>query len=552
MQTNGQSKPPGEWVRRHSRRNTLILLGVGFATTITIAVTTHVGLSMLSGVRAYVGGEGLWSKAQKDAVNWLHRYAESRDEAAYRAYRASIQVPLGDRMAREELEKPQFDFEVVRRGFILGRNHPDDVRNMALLFRYFRRVRYMQRAIAIWERGDMEISALVEAGQRLHAAVQAGAAREALTPILAEIDAVNSRVTPLEDDFSFTLGEAARWAKGLVLELVVGAAALLLLLSAVVVQRLGREIATSEKRYRSVTETVTDGILSIDERGRILLANSAAARIFGRPAARLVGANFEDLLPEELLEEPGSVLRRCLESAGSQDSTAAVRLRAIHQDGHEIPLEVSFAEEREGRRRVFTGIVRDITLRTQEEEQIQRLAYHDALTGLPNRALFQDRLTQALSRARRRDEKIAVMFLDLDDFKIINDSFGHARGDEVLREVGGRLKSDLRGQDTAARMGGDEFIVFLPELEDVQAAALAAEKILGTIARPIGLEGKTVTVTASIGISLFPADGADPETLVRNADIAMYRAKEHGDSTFEFYSPEHHRLVAVDKVERKR
>ena len=144
------------------------------------------------------------------------------------------------------------------------------------------------------------------------------------------------------------------------------------------------------------------------------------------------------------------------------------------------------------------------------------------------------------------------MFLDLDDFKIINDSFGHARGDEVLREVGGRLKSDLRGQDTAARMGGDEFIVFLPELEDARAAALAAEKILGTIARPIGLEGKTVTVTASIGISLFPADGEDPETLVRNADIAMYRAKEHGDSTFEFYSPEHHRLVAVDKVERKR
>ncbi|MGE5279003.1 MAG: diguanylate cyclase domain-containing protein [Acidobacteriota bacterium] len=521
---------------------------------VAIAVTAQIGLFMLSGVRAYVGAEGLWSKAQKDAVNWLHRYAESRDEAAYQAYESAIQVPLGDRMAREELEKPKFHLEVVQRGFILGRNHPDDVRNMALLFRYFHRVRYLRKAIAIWKRGDAEISALVEAGHRLHAAVQAGAEREALAPILAEIDAVNARVTPLEDDYSFTLGEAARWTRGLVLQLVVGAAGLLLLSSALVVRRLGREIAQSEERYRSVTETVTDGILSIDERGRILFANSAAARIFGRPAARLVGASFEDLLPEEHREEPGSVLRRCLESAASPDSTAAVRLRARHQDGREIPLEVSFAQEREGRPRVFTGIVRDITLRAQEEAQIQRLAYHDALTDLPNRSLFQDRLTQALSRARRRDEKIAVMFLDLDDFKIINDSFGHARGDEVLREVGGRLKSDLRGQDTAARMGGDEFIVFLPELEDARAAALAAGKILDTIARPIELEGKsvTVTVTTSIGISLFPADGTDPETLVRNADIAMYRAKEHGDSTFEFYNPEHRRPVAVDQVERKR
>lgn len=542
MDTNGQTRPRRERAWRPSRRNTLILFGVGFATTVAIAVTAQLGFFLLSGVRAYVGGEGLWSKAQKDAVNWLHRYAESRDEAAYRAYWAAIQVPLGDRTAREELEKAQFDFEVVRRGFILGRNHPDDIRSLVLLFRRFRRAGSMQKAISIWERGDVEISALVAAGQRLHAAVEAGVAREALAPILAEIDAINARVTPLEDEFSFTLGEAARWAKGLVLELVVAAALLLLLSSALVLRKLGREIAASEERYRSVTETVTEGILSIDAGGRILFANSAAARIFGRPAARLVGTGFEDLVPERLREEPGAVLRRCL---GGDGSHAAVRLRARHWDGHEIPLEVSFAEGREGRRPIFTGIVRDITLRMREEEQIERLAYHDALTGLPNRALFNDRLNQALLRGQRRDEKIAVMFLDVDDFKMINDSLGHARGDEVLREVGERLRFGLRGQDTAARVGGDEFTVLLPELEGAHAAARVAEKILDTIARPMELDGKGVTVTASIGISLFPADGTDLETLIRNADIAMYRAKEGGKRTFAFYSTETHRSVVA-------
>jgi diguanylate cyclase (GGDEF)-like protein/PAS domain S-box-containing protein len=543
--------PRSERVRRLSRRNALILLCVGLATTVAIAVITQVGLFILSGMRAYVGSEGLWSKAQKDAVNSLHRYAASRDEAAYQAYLSAIQVPLGDRMAREELEKPDFDLEVVRRGFVLGRNHPDDVESMARLFRDFRRVGYIEKAIAIWKRGDMEISALVAAGQRLHASVQAGVPPGGLAPILAEIDAVNARVTPLEDEFSFTLGEAARWARGLILKFVVAAAVLLFLLSALVVRRLNREITVSEERYRSVTETATDGILSVDDRGRILFANSAAGRIFGHPVDRLVGMAFEDLLPKSLREEPGSVLRRCLGTDLSNDPAAAVRLQARQPDGREIPLEVAFGEEGGGRHRVFTGIVRDITLRIQAEERIEQLAYHDGLTGLPNRALFTDRLNQALARARRRNEKIAVMFLDLDDFKVINDSLGHSWGDGVLREVGGRLRSCLRGQDTAARVGGDEFLVFLPEVKDAQAVVPVAAKILDTIARPIELDGQSLPVTASIGISIFPSDGTDLETLMRNADIAMYRAKERGANSFEFFTAEmNQKLLARRGVEQ--
>lgn len=533
------------------RQGTLVLVSLGLATTLALALLTQAGLSMMSGVRAYVGGESLWSKGQKDAVHWLHRYAETRDESDYRAYLSAVAVPLGDRMAREELQKPKPDEDVVREGFVQGRNHPDDVRSMSLLFRDFQWVPHMKRAIRIWEQGDVEIATLVASGERLRDAVVRKAPRQALAPILAEIDAVDARVTPLEDDFSFTLGEAARWARRVVLQGLVAGALLLFLLGAFVVRKLIQEIATSEERYRTVTETATDGIVSLDDRGRILFANSAAGRILGHPADDLLGRHFEELLPERFREAPGSFLRRCFGDGVSAGPATAVRMHARHEQGHEVPLEVSFGETGGGRRRVYTGILRDVTRKLQSEQQIERLAYHDLLTGLPNRALFHDRLAQTLVRARRQDEKVAVMFLDLDEFKMINDSLGHTRGDAVLREIGSRLKSCLRGQDTAARLGGDEFIVFLPQVGETVEVAQVASKILNAISRPMEIEGESLTLTGSIGISVFPTDGADRETLLSHADIAMYRAKEQGSNTFEFFTPEMNRqLLARREIEQ--
>ena len=533
------------------RRRTLVFVSVALATTIGIAVLTEAGLSVLSGVRAYVGGEGLWSKGQKDAVHWLHRYAETRDDSAWRAYLAAVAVPLGGRIAREELQKPKPDDEVVRRGFLQGRNHPDDVRNMSWLFRDFQWVPHLKRATRIWEQGDAEIAALVAAGERLHDAVRRGAPPQALAPILAEIDAVNARVTPLEDDFSFTLGEAARQARSVVLQGVVAGAFLLFLLGAYVVRKLVHEIATSEERYRTVTETATDGIVSLDEHGLILFANSAAGRILGHAAHDLVGRPFEELLPERFREGDGSFLRRCFGDGNSAEPATAVRVHARHQKGHEVPLEVSFGETGGGRRRIYTGILRDVTRKLQSEQQIERLAYHDLLTGLPNRALFHDRLANTLIRALRQDEKVAVMFLDLDEFKTINDSLGHIRGDAVLREIGSRLKSCLRGQDTAARLGGDEFIVFLPQVGETVEVAQVAAKILNAIAHPMEIDGESLSLTGSIGISVFPTDGVDRETLLSHADTAMYRAKEQGSNTFEFFTPEMNRqLVARREIEQ--
>jgi len=520
---------------RLSRWSSLILLGLGVLMTVGIAILSQTALSLLSGVRAYVGGEGLWSKGQKDAVHWLDRYAATADPKALAAYRAAVAVPLGDRIAREELERVHPDEAVARAGFLQGRNHPEDVDDMIWIFRDFQFVGYFQRALAIWRQGDAEMARLVAAGDRLEQAVQRAALPEELAPILAEIDAVNARVTPLEDRFSYTLGEAARWARGLALLFIVGAAMLLFVLGAAIVRQLYGRVTSSEERYRSVTETATDGILAVDQRGRVLFGNAAAARIFGYPASRIAGRSALELVPRRLRERAAALLRGALLAEQREPGTTH-RVYGLHADGREIPLEVSFGESRDHGRRVFTGVIRDITLRLQAENEIERLAYEDPLTRLPNRALFHDRLRQALAHAQRENEPLALMFLDLDDFKLINDSLGHTFGDGVLSEVGRRLVGVLRAEDTAARLGGDEFIVLLPRSGEADAVEQVAGKILERVRGPIELQEETVLVTGSIGISRFPADGADPETLLRNADIAMYRAKEKGGNGFELFT----------------
>ena len=184
------------------------------------------------------------------------------------------------------------------------------------------------------------------------------------------------------------------------------------------------------------------------------------------------------------------------------------------------------------------GRVREGETKLQHAQRIEYLAYHDGLTGLPNRSLFSKALSQSISEAHRYQRRLAVAFLDLDRFKQINDTLGHEAGDQLLKEVATRLKACTRESDTVARLGGDEFVVLLPQLEDEKYAAIVAQKILTAVARPFGLMGQEFRVTASVGISTYPQDGLDEQTLTKNADIAMYQAKAEGKNNFQFYSEE--------------
>jgi diguanylate cyclase (GGDEF)-like protein len=181
------------------------------------------------------------------------------------------------------------------------------------------------------------------------------------------------------------------------------------------------------------------------------------------------------------------------------------------------------------------GVSQDITERKRQEEEARFLAYHDTLTGLPNRRLLDDRLRQAVFAAQRRDARVALMVIDLDQFKQVNDALGHRAGDSVLREVANRIAGCLRKADTLARHGGDEFVVVIPDVHQDGDCQVVAEKILRALVPPFHVDGRDFTIGASIGLSLYPVDAGDGEALLRNADAAMYRAKQLGRNNFRFY-----------------
>jgi diguanylate cyclase (GGDEF)-like protein len=178
----------------------------------------------------------------------------------------------------------------------------------------------------------------------------------------------------------------------------------------------------------------------------------------------------------------------------------------------------------------------EVAERKKIEDHIRHLAHHDVLTGLPNRALLEDRINRALAHAQRNHTQFALLFLDLDEFKGINDSLGHRVGDLLLKEVAERLKNSVRDEDTVARQGGDEFILLLFALQDRHSAAMVAQKILDNLAHPLRVEKLEMRISTSIGISVYPSDGNDANTLLERADTAMYRVKQAGSNNYQFYS----------------
>ncbi|MFH1059599.1 MAG: PAS domain S-box protein, partial [Pseudomonadota bacterium] len=284
-----------------------------------------------------------------------------------------------------------------------------------------------------------------------------------------------------------------------------------------------------------VFENTIEGITITDVRGNIQMVNPGFTHITGYTQEEVVGRN-----------------PRVLKSDRHDPQFYETMWQEIHQRGHwsgEIwnrrksgeayPewLTINVIKDSQGQTSHFVALFHDITEIKRSEEKIKHQAYHDALTGLPNRQLFNDRLEVALARARRNRKQVAIMFLDLDHFKTINDSLGHAVGDLLLQGVGQRLREAVRQEDTVSRLGGDEFIMILPEIDDADDAVVVAGRIIESLENPFVLRGHELYVTSSIGITIFPSDGEDLETLVKNADMAMYLAKEEGRNTYRLFTP---------------
>ncbi len=319
-----------------------------------------------------------------------------------------------------------------------------------------------------------------------------------------------------------------------------------LFLGAVVTERQQGEqsIRTSEKRYRLLFERNLAGVFRTTIRGKFLECNPAAAQLFGYESPQQVIG-----LPALNLYEGANDREAFLAKLKSEKFVTNYTLKLRRKNGDPVwaMLNASLVESGTGTEEILEGTLVDITERKLAEERVESLAYYDALTALPNRTLLLDRLSQGLAAARRQDQRLALLFVDLDRFKNINDSLGHSIGDLLLQEVAQRLTACTREQDTVARLGGDEFLIVLNGLRDISDAAIAAERFMDAMTAEFQIQNHSLSIGCSVGISIFPEHGTDSETLIKYADAAMYSAKDHGRNNFQFFTPDMNRQ-AVERL----
>jgi len=300
----------------------------------------------------------------------------------------------------------------------------------------------------------------------------------------------------------------------------------------------------AELRYRNIFEHACEGIFQTTPEGRYLAANPALARLYGYASPQALIDGLCDI-GRQLYVQPGR-REQFLRLMAQQGAVSNFESEVYRADGSRIWISENAhaVRDAQGRLLYYEGTVQDISERRNHQKQLEHQASHDPLTGLPNRMLLCDRIEQGLARAARLGYFLAVALIDLDGFKLINDSLGHAAGDELLREVAARLRNSVRLSDTVARLGGDEFVLVLNDHYRIPTVALQLQRVLGAIAHPLQLAGQTFQLSASLGVALYPSDSADAATLLRYADMAMYAAKAQGRNGFQFYTAELNRQTA--------
>ena len=312
-------------------------------------------------------------------------------------------------------------------------------------------------------------------------------------------------------------------------------------------QSILKRLEESETLHKFIVNNSPDMIYLLDQEGRFAYINERVDSLLGYKQEDILGEHFSKLIYEDDIDQANFTFN---ERRSGDRATRSAELRLRCKDGEasryfesrSVPIELSAigiysVDEDNHKEFIGTyGVARDITERKQAEDLIKYQLYHDLLTNLPNRTLFRDRLNMAMAQSKRTGKKLALFYLDMDRFKVINDSLGHFVGDELLQSVSQRLRSELREADTLARVGGDEFNLLIPEINDMQDARNLAEKILRITNEPFNIKGQEIYISFSIGISVYPLDGDTKDTLIKNADIAMYKVKDAGKNGYAFYS----------------
>jgi len=601
-------------------------------------------MSTLVAVRSYSEGESLWSKAQKTAVFHLLRYADTRDDLHYQKYREAILVPLGDRKAREEMEKPDPDYAVAWQGLIEGRTHPDDIPHVIKLYRRFRHTPLIAEVVRVWEQGDRHIEELIRTAEGLRREVTAAQpSEERIRAIILAVFAIDAELTPLEDRFTKTLGDAGRTTQTLLAVGNLAAALTLIPLGIYLSYRMVRrreeaeealklsqerfnlavtgsndglwdwDIDTGEVYYsprfkqllglsdtemestmqalmsrlheddKSATETafeahlrtavpfdiemrlrtkagdfrwfrargqsvrdvggrairmagaitdmtdrrlaaaelfsekeraqvtlasIADGVITTDDDGWVEYLNPVAEDLTGWTADSARGLPLQAIfrmVHETTRQAAPSPIEMVLREERNVETAATMLL--LRNDGTEIPIVQSAAPIR-ARSGEITGVVLVLHDVSQERQYAAKLSYqasHDSLTGLINRTEFEQRLALALKSSAQIGRHHAVMYLDLDQFKVVNDTSGHAAGDQLMRQVSAVLQRRLREGDTLARLGGDEFGVLLENCSSENALRIADELRQTVIEFHFAWENRSFTIGVSIAPPTRPA-----------------------------------------------
>ncbi|MEX0166190.1 EAL domain-containing protein [Pseudomonas brassicacearum] len=509
------------------------------------ALLGGVSLYVLSAVRGYVAGESLWSKGQKDAIYYLNLYADSRDEAIFRKYQQAIAVPEGGHELRVALDREPPDLEAARVGILKGGNHPDDVSSVIWLYLNFRHFSYLEEAIDLWTVGDGYLIELDNVARQMHSSITTGQASEVdIRGWKAQIFAINDSVTPAAKAFSDALGEGSRFILRLLLVTNFATALGLIVLALLRTHKLlaqrqvfANALQMEKERAQITLQSIGDGVITTDVEGAIAYMNPAAEAMTHWKAEHATGlplAALFNLLDDNAQTEGLTLIEHILSgrlSGASEHSKLIQRL-----DGSTVSVTLVGAPIRHAGK--VSGAVLVLHDMTQERQYIANLSWqatHDALTGLANRREFEYRLEQALHNLTRQVGRHALMFLDLDQFKLVNDTCGHAAGDELLRHICALLQSGLRENDTLARLGGDEFGILLENCSP-EAAEKIAEGLRQTVQNlHFVWKGRPFVTTVSIGLVHIAQTPTTLEASLRAADMACYMAKEKGRNRVQVY-----------------
>lgn len=528
---------------RRLRRSFLLLSAVFSAGMLLLALLSIIAFYGLSGARAYVHGESQWTKAQKQAVIALFDYAATGQARRYEAFEQALSVNHGDRRARLALSREAPDYQAAREGFLAGRNRPEDIALMMHVFVIGRSLPPFADAIEAWSQADRLIERLEAEARTLRERVeQSGPGSAPVMAQLEEIQRLDQALTRQEDRFSHAMGRISHQLTRYSSIAVMLAAMVLIIAASLLAWRLMRIIERSEgalleseQRYTALVDQPEVGMWQIDPDGRIVFLNPAMRKLLGlAPHEDVSGQPMDQFLPQ--WERQRVADNRVARSRGKGE---VLEVELVPRQGstriglvHGAPIRIDEAVIG------HIGTCVDITARKNAERELRHQVLHDELTGLPNRRLFIDRLDMALRRARRTNGSVAVLFVDLDRFKVVNDGLGHAAGDEILCQAARRLAAQMRDPDSIARFGGDEFGVVVEQVESIADAVGPAKRIIHAFESPFRVRDVNAHIGTSIGIALSQANTTSPEDLIRQADIAMYSAKKNGGGGLHVHDPE--------------